>query len=240
MIDTKALARHYANLTPEERFRLILAAGSRGDKAERDRLVNSGGRIALSLQDHAPYAIAFEELASLVFIDFLEEAACYWEAFARADDAHDLLGYDDEEGADDEEETAEEAQTAEAEQSAAEVETRSAAGDGGAWSIWEGYLDLALAAGFVLRTKAEGWKLFCERMTIPPFALWEGLPGFDRLQRVLKLAERVAFTPEGFLRWWNDIRPSGEAKRTEILLTVEGVAVATEEIFRKHVAWWSG
>jgi hypothetical protein len=54
MIDTKALARHYDTLTPEERFGLILAAGSRGDQAERDRLVNSGGRIAHSMQDHAP------------------------------------------------------------------------------------------------------------------------------------------------------------------------------------------
>jgi hypothetical protein len=45
MIDTKTLARHYANLTPEERFRLILAAGSRGDEAERDRLVSTGQRI---------------------------------------------------------------------------------------------------------------------------------------------------------------------------------------------------
>jgi len=43
MRDTKALARHYDNLTPEERFRLILAAGARGDKVEQDRLVNSGG-----------------------------------------------------------------------------------------------------------------------------------------------------------------------------------------------------
>jgi hypothetical protein len=30
---------------------------------------------------------------------------------------------------------------------------------------------MALATGFELRTKAEGWELFCERMTLPPFAL---------------------------------------------------------------------
>ena len=102
------------------------------------------------------------------------------------------------------------------------------------------FFDLALAAGFVLRTKAEGWKLFCERMTVPPLALWESLPGFDRLQRALKLAETAAFASQGLLRWLNDIRPAGEAKRTEVPLTVEGVAVATEEIFRKRVAWWGG
>ena len=77
-------------------------------------------------------------------------------------------------------------------------------------------------------------------MTVPPFALWENLPGFDRLQRALKLAERAAFAPEGFLRWLNDIRPAGEAKRTEVPLTVEGMAAATEELFRQRVDWWGG
>jgi hypothetical protein len=108
MRDTKALARHYDHLTPEERFRLILAAGSRGDEAERDRLVNSGGRIALSMQDHAPYAHAFDELAFLIFIELLEEAARYLEAFAHADDADEILDDDEEEdeGQDVEEEDA--------------------------------------------------------------------------------------------------------------------------------------
>ena len=46
MRDTKALARHYDNLTPQGRFRLILAAGSRGDQAERDRLVIGAARDA--------------------------------------------------------------------------------------------------------------------------------------------------------------------------------------------------
>jgi hypothetical protein len=45
----------------------------------------------------------------------------------------------------------------------------------GKTSAWMRCLDIALAAGFVLRAKADGWKLFCERLTVPPFALWEGL-----------------------------------------------------------------
>src|SRR5579872_86977 len=97
MIDTKALARHYANLTPEERFRLILAAGARGDEAERDRLLDAGKRITLSVQDHAPYAHAFDHFAFLAFIELLEEAARYSEAFARADDACDILADEEEE-----------------------------------------------------------------------------------------------------------------------------------------------
>src|SRR6516162_9320781 len=98
MMKANVVARHYGSLTPEECFRLILAAGSRGDKAEQDRFVRAGQRITLSVQDHAPYAHAFDELARLVFLELLEETAKYFDLFARADDAQDVI--DDEEDED--------------------------------------------------------------------------------------------------------------------------------------------
>ena len=101
-------------------------------------------------------------------------------------------------------------------------------------------LELAYAAGFLLRTKADGWKLFCERMTLSPFALWEYLPGFARLQRALTLAEKASFVPEGFLRYLNTIRPAGRPELTEGPLTVEGLADATAKLFQDRVAWWGG
>src|SRR5262245_29894012 len=94
-MNANALARNYARLTPEERFRLILAAGGRGDEAERDRLVNAGERITLSMPDHSPYAHAFDELARLIFIELLETAAGYLDAYHHADDAFDILGDED-------------------------------------------------------------------------------------------------------------------------------------------------
>jgi len=102
------------------------------------------------------------------------------------------------------------------------------------------YLDLALAFGYVLRAKAEGWKLFCERLNISPFLLWETLPGFDRLQRALALAERIAFVPEGFLRWLNRIRPKGAPELTEVRLTAEAMADANEASFRERIRWLGG
>jgi hypothetical protein len=236
-MNANAVFRHYGNLTPEERFRLILAAGARGDEAERERLVKAGRRITPSMQDHAPYAHAFDELAFLVFIELLEEAARYLEAFAHADDALDILGDDEEE---DEGEAEEGKEDDAEEESDAKADAKSVEEARSERSVWQRFFDMALAAGFVLRTKTEGWKLFCERMTVPPFAVWESLPGFDRLRRALKLAERAAFAPEGFLRWLNDIRPAGEAKRTEVPLTVEGLATATEKLFQKRVEWWGG
>src|SRR5438309_11444760 len=77
------LAKNYKCLTPEERFRLILVASGRGDEAERNQLVRAGDRIHLSMQDHAPYADAFNELAMLMFIELLEEAALYHDALER-------------------------------------------------------------------------------------------------------------------------------------------------------------
>jgi hypothetical protein len=217
-MNTAGLARHYALLTPEERFRLILAAGARGDEAEQARLVKAGGRITLSVQDHAPHAHAFRELAVQVFLDLLEEAARFADAF------HHLRGEGPGDGPDDEVEGA---------------ETEDAAGGDG-WAPWEALLHLALAAGFVLRTKAEGWKLFCARQSVPPFAAWECFPGFDRLRHALALAEEAAFAPEVFLRWLNEVRPAGAAELTEVPLTAEGVADEVEQLFRDRVAWWGG
>jgi hypothetical protein len=216
-MNTNGLARHYGSLTPEERFRLILAARNRGDEAERDRLMNAATPIVFAMPDHSPYAHALGELSLLIFIELLEEAARYLEALDRADDPFDFFEED-------------------------ETEEEPAAGRRRKKSLSERSLDLALAAGFVLRTKAAGWKVFCERMTLSPFAVWEGLPGLERLQRALALAEKAAFVPEGFLSWLNDRRPPGEPERTEVppWLTVEGVADATAKMFQGRVAWWRG
>jgi hypothetical protein len=232
------LARHYGQLTAEERFGLILAADARGDKAEAERLVRAGQPITFSMPDHAPYVQAFDELALLIFIELQEEAARYMEAFARADEVQDIFGADDEangaEGAE------EEGQSVTEEQSDAKAGLESAEGDAGERPLGQRHLDLALAAGLVLRTKAEGWQRLCERRAIPPLGFWEGLPGFDRLQRALQWAEKAAFEPEGFLRWLNAIRPAGEPERAEVPRTAEGMAAAAEELFRQCVQRYGG
>jgi hypothetical protein len=125
-------------------------------------------------------------------------------------------------------------------ESEAKADAESAEDAAGERPIWQRHLDLARAAGFMLRTKGEGWKLFCARLTVPPWAAWEGLPGLDRLQHALQLAEKDAFGNEGFLRWLNVIRPAGEPERAEVPLTVEGMAAAAEELFRQSIQWWGG
>jgi hypothetical protein len=220
------LAKNYSLLTPEERFRLILNASGRGDEAEGARLVNAGGKITLSMPDHAPIAHAFNELAFLTFIELLDEAARYQDSFAFADETDDI--------------DTDEAEEEESDEATEETDANADEEDDSQEPVCLRTLDIALAAGYMLRTKADGWKLFCERLNVPPFLLWEIHPGFDRLQRALALAEKAAFVPEGFLRWLNRVRPEGEPELTAVPLTVEGVAEETEQTFRWRVQWWGG
>jgi hypothetical protein len=46
-MNSKTLVNHYTQLTPQERFRLILAAIRRDDDVEHERLTNAGKRITL-------------------------------------------------------------------------------------------------------------------------------------------------------------------------------------------------
>src|SRR6266849_326472 len=223
------LAKNYKCLTPEERFRLILAASGRGDEAERDRLGHAGEKITLSMPDHAPYAHAFNDLALLTFIEMLEESASYQEGFAIADNTRDTVDIDEAE----EEESDDTGEETDAQGDEASVQE-----DPRKEPVCMRALDIAFAAGYMLRTKANGWKLFCERLNVPPFLLWEEFPGFDRVQRALALAEKAAFVPEGFLLWLNRVRPKGEPELTAVPLTVEGVADVNAKAFRHRVQWW--
>jgi hypothetical protein len=140
-MNANTLVKDFAFLTPEERFRLILAAGGRGDESERDRLVQSGPRITVTMPEHAPYAHALSDLSHLTFIELLEDAAFYLEAFTRSDDA----AYD----------------------TAAKTSPRDTGADAtDKKPAWQRLLDVALAAGFMLKVKADGWKLFCDVLAV--------------------------------------------------------------------------
>jgi hypothetical protein len=191
-MNASTVAKNYGSLTPEERFRLILAARGRGDEAEWNRLANAGARIGLSVADYSPYARAFDEVALLIYIELLEQAASYLEALNRADDMH-VLG---DEGEDDE------AQSTDGSQGATAV--GAVEDDPGERPVWKRALDLALATGFVLRTKADGWKnvlsaLECSALPAvarspglrpPPARVGNSRRSFLRFRRVRWLDER--------------------------------------------------
>src|SRR5262249_31320146 len=155
-------------------------------------------RITLSMHDHAPYAHAFDELALFTFLELLEDAGTYLDALHWASEAEFL----DEAG-----EEPEDASSETPERVMAEAEDADAGGTK-ATSAPTGRksFDLALALGYMVNSKVAGWRLFCERRTLPSFAVWADLPGFPRLQRALHLAEGAAFVAEGLARWLNGVR----------------------------------
>jgi hypothetical protein len=229
-MNASALTKQYTALTSKERFRLIAAANARGDQAEAERLVNAGQHITLRMYDHAPFSLAFDDLARLMFLDLAEFAASYLDAFRLAQDAGDEL--EDNAAA-----AAEQGRGAEA------GNTTDVAAEGPIpqQRAWERLVDQTLALGFLLKTQAEGWKRFCERLSIPPFASWNALPGFDRLQGALELTERVAFVRQGMLRWLRENQPAGRPAVPEAgLISPELWASAIEASYRQLVACWGG
>jgi hypothetical protein len=237
-MNANGVAKNYGRLTPEERFRLILAATGRGDEAERERLARTGERITLRMPNHYPYAHAFGEVATLVFVELLEEAGKLDDAYHQADTALAILRAAEE----DEDEDGDQAEETEC---APEEEPLDEPADkhNGTRPEWLRSLELAYAIGYMLQTKANGWKLFCERWNIPPFLLWKELPGFDRLQRALDFAEKAAFRSDGFLSWLNRIRAKKEEPELTKVppnATAEGMADAAEEMFQLRVKWWRG
>jgi hypothetical protein len=248
-MNTKAIAKNYACLTPEERFRLMLAADARGDEAEQQRLHHAGHRLTLSMSDHAPWAHALDELAAMVFLEILAETAKHQDAFRRWCDAEDV--WNDESGAgpslDGREDEGVGGEDGERTQAETDYPGMASSNSDEAGSRPTRTWDLYLAQGFVLKTKLAGWKRFCERWSIPPFAVWQLLPGFERLQKAIPLLEdnafrpAPAFRPEEMLHWLSQLRSEGEPEPSiEHLLSPERCADDLDQLFRQRVQWWGG
>lgn len=202
------LYRKYAAFTPEERFRLILAASARGDEADRDRLEHAAMPVTLATGEHVPWSQAFLELALMVYIELLADAAEY----------QDLLhhwAYLDPD----------------------------ADGDSPSRSLADRCRDVAYARGYFLRTKLAGWVLFCEARTLPPYLLWEHLPGYDRFRQVADLTQAsdtrppLAFTAEEMTAFLARFC-RGDTPPT--LFTPAASACELEETFLTRVRWWCG
>ncbi len=69
--------------------------------------------------------------------------------------------------------------------------------------------ETALAAAYILRSGVDAWRIFCERLGVPPYFAWEWLPGHERLQHALAQAEKQSFTPDEFVRWLDEVKPAG-------------------------------
>jgi hypothetical protein len=84
-ISTKQLTKHYDKLTARERFSLIVAAGVRGDEAERERLARSAPKQTFSVPNHRGYAEGFADVGNLYVALQLETGIWMWRVLAVID-----------------------------------------------------------------------------------------------------------------------------------------------------------
>jgi hypothetical protein len=243
-MNTRTLANHYEVLTAEERFRLIVAAGVRGDDAEQKRLISASGWRSFRQRDYMPFSEAFEELANVVYMAATDALAEFVEAEGRYTyaeeldtdeefDAHEPTGAED---IADDDRADDEPNAVTADHSDDQDDERPER------SLWQRFLDLWLATGFMLKTMVAGWELFCNRRQLPPFALWELLPGYERLCHYQTLIEGIpdlpgpAFAAEGIVRFLNDIRPTDEPLVVQAdIISPECVADGLDELFNSLV-----
>ena len=234
-MNTKTLANHYSQLTPEELFRLM-AANARGDKAELDRLANAGQRITLSMSAYSPYARAFEEFSFSTYIELLEEAANFLDEHQRARNAVA--------GAKLPITRRMRMRMRMTNPSAEQRAAKKAADAADKQPLWT-QADLLNALGFQFTARMMGWKLFCERWNADPAALWDagGFPGLDRIGRTCRLIQSgLAFpTPADLARWLNTVRPFGDPELTEAnIATADQIADSFDAEFRERVRWLGG
>jgi hypothetical protein len=237
-MNTNSLDKNYTYLTGEERSRLIKAAVGRSDEAEVRRLVDSSGNITLSTRDYFSHMRAFDELSLHVFVELLDVAAYLVEVLAHVGAPERYIGanlYDCDEQ-DEKDDAVEDGEG----RPDAQVAVKVAAAMPEDVHYLRRVIDSSRAIAFVLRTKVEGWKQFCERMNVPPFTEMQLLPGFERLQRTIARAERKAFDPKDMLAWMNRTRAAGEAELRILPVSVELYTETLATEFREKLVWWGG
>lgn len=78
-MNTDALARHYAALTPRERYPLMVAARARGDEVEAERLTRLAPTGTFRVPNFRGLAETMAHLALLHIIQLLDAAAQMWQ-----------------------------------------------------------------------------------------------------------------------------------------------------------------
>jgi hypothetical protein len=232
MTATSTLSNIYQYLTAEERFRLVLAAAARGDFAERDPLSQSSKLVPLQVQDYRPWAEAFTELATTIFMEMVEIAHRHRETIREWVDV------------------AQSVDRARAKEEKRTGKRRGFPDHGEMTEDEELELELlrgAFGTGFILKTKIAGWKSFCDRMNMPAFTIWEFLPGYERLEKAMtdldetKNPMAIAFSAEEMLGFLKNIRPEGFAEPTaDGLISAEAVADGLRQMLRDGVKQHGG
>ena len=78
MATIESLKKHYDKLTARERYALMVSAGARGDKAERQALASSAPKVNFEFPNTQGLAEGFDFLTSWHVIQQLGNAGTFW------------------------------------------------------------------------------------------------------------------------------------------------------------------
>jgi hypothetical protein len=174
-MNLKALSKHYDQLTARERIALLIAASSRSDPLECQRLLSSAPKAHYSIPHHRAVAEALAEAASLHLLTRLDVAANFWQWWG-------LWGW-----------------------SELRSHSRTTANQGSTDNASEAQSEEAEIVrlmcmvryqAFLFVTHVEGWKQFCRDWPIEPEGLLQIKPGWDMAVRTEAQARQHAYSAQ--------------------------------------------
>ena len=217
-------------LTPEERFRLILAAGGPG----RRRGANATGCISethpLSMPDYSPFCQAFAELAWHTFAELLDATGYYLERFWVSDSSLVEPAQDD--------------APSEARRGRLRVRrgtTLSVSRSGKAPALGA-YAGTGLRSRLHSQNQGGRLEAILRGFEHPAVYAVPDHAGIRTVERALKLTDDgMSFKTEGMVRWMNTARRSGSPTETaKDIVSVESYRRECEACFRDRVRFWRG
>jgi hypothetical protein len=78
-----------------------------------------------------------------------------------------------------------------------------------------------------------GWRRFCGELDLDPDLCWSCLPGSDTVRRAERLAESVAFTPDGVAEYLRRL-----VSGTPRVVTADDVASGLRDCLKARAEWW--
>jgi len=174
-MNMKNLNKLYDRLSARERLTLLISASLRGDRVERQRLLDSAPSNHYAIPHHHGLAQALAEAATMHVLTLLDIAASYWQWWGlwgwselrnQSEAAADPAAADRAHGADDEE---------------GEVLR---------------LMCMSRYQAFLFVTHRDGWRQFCKEWPIEPEALLQSKPGWDMILRTEAEARQHAYSPQ--------------------------------------------
>jgi hypothetical protein len=191
-MNTHKLGKQYNRLTARERGLLIVAASSRGDAVERERLLASAPRLTYETPHHVPFARALAEASDMHLMNLLNLAAQFWQWWG-------LWGWHGQRL-----------------QAGVGAQANGKKQSSDAQEVRMHHMTRYQAYLFV--THVDGWNRFCAELPLDPQALLGFMPGWDTVARTEIQARDCCFSRDDAAMFLLDQRFGKEGPSEESVL----------------------